>query len=146
MARGDLTLFQEFEEYAQENFAGTDVIKCAILDDTVTPTAADATPSLDDYTEVGTAGSYTAGGVSLGTWADFITQSGAVTKYDSATDPSWTQDASNDVDAYWALIYNSTDANHRAIGFVDLGGPVDMTAGPLSIAWNAGGILTSTIT
>ena len=62
--------------------------------------------------------------------------------FDSSVNPTWAQDASNDTDAYWALIYNDTDASDSAIGFVDLGGPVDMSAGDLTITWNALGILT----
>lgn len=38
--------------------------------------------------------------------------------------------------AYWGIIYNNTDANKRAIAFVDLGGPVSNTGGPVDFAWN----------
>jgi hypothetical protein len=37
---------------------------------------------------------------------------------------------------YWGIIYNNTDANKRAIGYVDLGGPVGNVAGPIDFAWN----------
>jgi hypothetical protein len=63
-------------------------------------------------------------------------------KFDSDTNPTWAQHASNDVDAYWGIIYNDTDGTDRAIAFVDLGGPVDMGAGDLTITWNASGIFT----
>jgi hypothetical protein len=63
---------------------------------------------------------------------------------DSGTNPSWASDASNDTDAYWGLIYNDTQAGDPAICYVDLGGPIDMTAGTLSITWNASGIATVT--
>ena len=62
--------------------------------------------------------------------------------FDSTVNPTWAQDASNDVDAYWGIIYNFTDAGKDAIAFVDLGGPVDMTAGDLTVTWNASGIFT----
>lgn len=142
MAAGDITFFEEALADALENWSGTDTIKCAILDNTSTPTAADATPALGDYTEVGAAGTYTAGGTSLGTWADFVSESGGTTTFDSATNPTWAQDASNDTDAYWALVYNDTDAGDRALCFVDLGGPVDMSAGALTVTWNASGLAT----
>ena len=62
--------------------------------------------------------------------------------FDSATNPTWAQDGSNDVDAYWGLIYNDTNGSDLAIGFVDLGGPVDMSAGDLTITWNVSGVFT----
>ena len=142
MATGDVTVFDEALEDALENWSGSDTIKCAILDNTTAPTAGTATPALGDFTEVGTGGSYTAGGVSLGTWADFISEAAGTTTFDSSTNPNWTQNASNDTDAYWGLIYNDTDASDRAFAFVDLGGPVDMSAGALTITWNASGIAT----
>jgi hypothetical protein len=143
MAKGDVTIFEEALAYMIDGgWESTDVIKCAILDDTTTPTAGDTTPSLGDYTEVGTAGTYVAGGTSLGTLGDCVSETGGTMKFDSATNPTWAQDASNDSDAYWALIYNDTDGSDLAIGFVDLGGPIDMSAGDLTITWNASGIFT----
>jgi len=143
MARGDVTVFEEARATMIEGgWEPTDTIKCAILDDTTTPTAADATPALGDYTEVGTGGTYVAGGTSLGTLADCVSEAAGTVTFDSATNPTWAQDASNDADAYWALIYNDTDGSDLAIAFVDLGGPVDMSGGDLSITWAAGGIFT----
>ncbi|MEK9810554.1 MAG: hypothetical protein VW362_08910 [Candidatus Nanopelagicales bacterium] len=149
MARGDVTVFEEAKAYMLDgDFASTDDIKVAICDNTTTPTAADAVPSISggttNYTEVGSAGSYTAGGTSLGSIATVVTEAAGVMTFDSATNPTWTQNASNDTDAYWGIIYNDTDTTNRAIAFVDLGGPVDMTAGPLTITWNASGIFTIT--
>ena len=143
MAVGDVTFFEEALEYIWDGgFEGADVIKCAILDNTVTPTAAFATPALGDFTEVGTGGTYSAGGISLGTLADAVSETGGTMKFDSATDPTWALHASNDVDAWWGLIYNDTDGGDRAIAFVELAGPVDMQAGELKITWNASGIVT----
>lgn len=143
MAQGDVTVFDEAKAYLIDgDFSSTDDIKCAILDNTTTPAAGDTTPALGDYTEVGAAGTYTAGGTSLGTLATLVTEAAGTMTFDSATNPTWAQDASNDADAYWGLIYNDTDAGDAAIAFVDLGGPVDMTAGDLTITWNASGIFT----
>ena len=145
MARGDVVVFEEAMAYMLDGgWEPADVIKCVILDNTTPPTAADATPALGDYTEVGTGGTYVAGGTSLGTWGDFITEAAGVVTADSATNPTWAQNASNDTDAYWGLIYNDTDGSDLAIAYVDLGGPVDMTAGDLTITWNASGIFTIT--
>lgn len=145
MAQGDVTVFDEAKAHMIDGgWEAADDIKCAILDNTLAPTAADATPALGDYTEVGTAGTYVAGGTSLGSLGTLVTEAGGTMTFDSATNPTWAQDASNDTDAYWGLIYNDTDAGDLAIAFVDLGGPVDMSAGDLTITWNASGIFTIT--
>ncbi len=145
MATGDITWFnaaRALDYFA--GWAGTDVIKVAILDNTATPAAGTATPALGDFTEVGTGGTYTAGGTSLGDWATVWSESGGTGTMDSATNPTWAQDAGNDTDAYWGLIYNDTQAGDPAFAFVELGGPVDMSAGSLTITWNASGIATLT--
>jgi polygalacturonase len=143
MAQGDVVIFDEAKAYMIDGgWEPADVIKCAILDDTVTPAAGDTTPALGDYNEVGVAGTYVAGGTSLGSLGTLVTEAGGTMTFDSTTNPSWAKDASNDADAFWGLIYNDTDAGDLAIGFVDLGGPVDMTAGDLTITWNASGIFT----
>lgn len=145
MARGDLVIFEEARAYMFDGgWEPADDLKVAILDDTTTPTASDSAPDLSDYTEVGTGGTYSAGGTSIGTWGDFISEASGTVTADSATNPTWAQDASNDTDAYWALIYND-DQSDMAIGFLDLGGPVDMTAGSLTATWNASGIFTVTL-
>lgn len=143
MAAGDVTVFDEAKAYMIDGgWEAADDIKVAILDNTTAPTAADTTPALGDYTEVGTAGTYTAGGTSLGTLGTLVTEAGGTMTFDSSTNPTWAQDPSNDTDAHWGLIYNDTDAGKLAIAFVDLGGPVDMTEGDLTITWNASGIFT----
>ena len=143
MAQGDVTIFEEAIAYMIDGgWEAADDIKCAILDDTTTPTAADETPALGDYTEVTDAGTYTAGGTSLGNLGTCVTEAAGTMTFDSDTNPTWAKDASNDNDAYWGLIYNDTDGSDLAIGFIDLDGPVDMTAGALTITWNASGIFT----
>lgn len=143
MARGDVVVFNESKAYLIEGgWEAADDIKVAICDNTTAPTAATATPALGDFTQVGTAGSYVSGGTSLGNIGTMTTQAGGTVTFDSATNPSWAQNASNDTDAYWGIIYNDTDAGDLAIAYVDLGGPVDMSAGSLTITWNASGIFT----
>lgn len=145
MARGDVIVFNEALAYMIDGgWESADDVKIAICDNTVAPTQTTATPALGDFTQVGTAGSYTSGGTSLGSLGTLVTQSGAVMTFDSATNPTWTQNASNDTDAYWGIIYNDTDAGDAAIAYLDLGGPVDMSAGALTITWNASGIFTIT--
>ena len=145
MATGDVTFFDEAKAYMIDGgWEAADDMKVAILDNTTAPTASDATPALGDYTEVGTGGTYTAGGTSLGNLGTMVTEAAGTVTFDSTTNPTWAQDASNDTDAYWGLIYNDTQAGDPALAFVELGGPVDMSAGSLTITWNASGIATLT--
>ncbi len=62
--------------------------------------------------------------------------------FDSGTNPTWAQHASNDADAFWALVYHVTSG--KGYAFVDLGGPVDMSSGSLTITWGASGLFTIT--
>jgi len=145
MARGDVVVFEEaMAKMLDGDWASTDHFYCAICDNTATPAASMATPVLGDFTQVGNSGTYVTGGTDLGTLADLVTEADGVVTFDSATNPTWAQDASNDTDAYWGIIYNYTDAGKDALAYVDLGGPVDMTAGDLTITWNGSGIFTIT--
>ena len=141
MARGDVTVFDEAKLALLDGThdLDTDTLKLAICDNTTAPTAGTATPALGDFTQVGSGGSYVAGGTTL---TISLTESAGTVTFDSTTNPSWAQNASNDTDAYWGILYNDTDAGDAAIAFVDLGGPVDMTAGDLTVTWNASGIFT----
>lgn len=145
MARGDLVVFEEAKaKMLSGDWASTDQFWCAICDNTATPTAAFATPTLGDFTEVTAAGTYDAGGLNLGALSTLVTEAAGVMTFDSATNPSWAQSALSDVDAFWAIVYNYTDAAKDCLFFVDLGGPVDMTAGDLTITWNVAGMFTIT--
>ena len=139
MALGDVVVFEEALKALLDGTHDLDThsFKVAILDNTVAPAAADATPALADYTEVGVAGSYVAGGLAV---KPKLSEVGGVVTFDLTTDPSWAQDASNDADAYWALLYNDTDAGKAAIGFIDLAGPFDMSGGSLTVTWHANGL------
>jgi hypothetical protein len=145
MARGDVTVFNAaMAKMLDGDWASTDHFYLAICDDTATPTAATATPTLGDFTEVGTAGSYVAGGTDLGTLADLVSVASTTMTFDSTVNPTWALNASNDNDAYWGIIYNYTDAAKDAVAFVDLGGPVNMATSDLTVTWNASGIFTIT--
>ena len=145
MARGDVVVFNVAKgKMLDGDWASTDQFWCAICDNTATPTAAFATPTLGDFTEVTAAGTYDAGGLNLGALSVLVSEAAGVMTFDSATNPSWAQSALSDVDAYWGIIYNYTDAAKDCVAFVDLAGPVDMTAGDLTITWNVAGIFTIT--
>lgn len=147
MARGDFTVFEEFADQLGEekhNFA-SDTLKLGIIDNTAAPTASDATPTWSDYSanEVSTAGGYTANGETLSgvTW----TEAAGVATLDDTGNISLSQDGSGFTDGYYGILYNDTEATDMAIGFLDLGGPVSEQDGPVTITWNASGILTLTV-
>lgn len=145
MATGTIIVFEEAKKYIIDGgFEAADIIKCAIVDNTVAPTAAFAAPLLTSFTEVSGTGTYTTGGVSLGTLTSMVAEAAGVMTFDSATDLDFAADPSNDVDAFWGILFNDTDAGKRAIAFIELGGPVDMIAGRLQVNWPAGGIYTIT--
>ncbi len=146
MARGDVTLFEEFAaDIGAEKFNfDSDTFKLGIVDDTLAPTAADASPTWGDYSanEVSTAGGYTANGETIGSTS--YSEADGVATFDG-DNVTLTQDASGFTDGYWGIIYDDDEAGDAAIGFVDLGGPVSEQAGPIAINWNASGIFTVTI-
>ncbi len=145
MASGDTTFFEEALEYKHDGgWEAADDLKVAILDNTATPTAAFATPSLSDFTEVGTGGTYSAGGISIGNWGAFLSEAAGILTADSATVLTWALHASNDVDAFWALLYHVT--SDKALLFIDLAGPVDMQGGALTVTPHANGYWRETIT
>ena len=147
MAQRDVTFFEEaLAKMLSGDWASTDLWYLMICDDTTTPAADTATPVIGDFTEVGEAGSYMANGTDLGTIDSMVAQVGGVVTIDSATNPTWAKDALSDIDAYWGIVYNFTDAQKDCLCFVDLDGPVDMTAGALTVTWDGAGLLTITIT
>lgn len=146
MATGTVTVFQEFSDQLGKeihNFS-SDTLKIGLIDNTLTPTAGDATPTWSDYSanEVSTGGGYTANGETLAsvTWSE----AAGVATLDAAN-ISLDQNGSGFTDAYWGIIYNDSAASDDAIAFVELGGPVSEQSGPVSINWNASGILTVTV-
>ena len=52
------------------------------------------------------------------------------------------QDASGFTNGRWGIIYNNTDANKRAVGYLDLGSDRSIVGGSLTIQMNASGILS----
>jgi len=147
MARGDLTLFDEFaQQLGQEDHQfESDTFKLGLINSTV-PTASDSAPSWEDYSsdEVSTSGGYTADGITL---TSTFTYTGGVATFD-ASDVQLSQNGSGFTDAYWGIIYNWTQGGTigEAIAFLDLGGPVSEQDGPVNINWNANGIFTIAVT
>lgn len=149
MARGDFTVFNEFAVSIGEKKIDleTDTIKLALITNGVTPTANDATPQWGagsgvdyDGNEVSTAGGYTANGLACANPA--LTRSGDTSTFDADDPAALSQNGSGFTNAYWGILYSDTATNKDCIGFLDLGGPVSEQAGPITITWNASGILT----
>lgn len=65
-----------------------------------------------------------------------------------ATDIAMTIDASGFTNGAYGIIYNSTDANKRALGFVELSaaGTLSLVAGAVTIDWLGAGTDLLTIT
>jgi hypothetical protein len=143
MALGDLTWFQEAKAFMLDGgWEAADTIKCALITNATVPTAADTTPALTDYTEVGAGGNYAAGGFTIDNWGTMVSQAAGAAKISSANNPTWAQNAGNPTNAYYGIVYNSTDASKGALCFIDLAGPYNMQTGTLTITWNAAGLAT----
>lgn len=132
MARGD---FYPFDAFFLELGKGTYnfstlTLKVGIVDNTLTPTRADATPTWSDYSANEVSGTnYSAGGPALDnvTWA--VTS--GIAKLDS-DDETIAQSGTGFTDGYFGILYETTGGN--AVGWLDLGGPVGNVADALIIA------------
>lgn len=152
MARGDLTVFNEFIVSLGEKLINleTDVIKLGIIDNVVTPLVDTATPTWDatssqdyDGNEVSAAGGYTVGGMTI-SGPELIRAAAVATFDDDDSNLSLAQNGSGFTNAYWGILYSDTATAKNAIAFIELDGPVSEQAGPININFNASGILTIT--
>jgi len=148
MAAGDVVFYEQFYVDVQEGIHNleTDAIKLGLVTSTYTPTAADADPrwgaggtTNTSTNEVTAGGNYTAGGVAIGN--NSVTLTGGDGVFDG-DDVTITQNVSNPTDARWGVIYNDTAAGKQAIGYLDLGAVIDLSAGDFTVSWNASGIST----
>jgi hypothetical protein len=92
-------------------------------------------------TQVATGGtSYTAP-IVLGAEAWTLTATGAAM---DVADISMAQDASGFTNGAWGIVYNNTDVNKRAVGYIELSaaGTLSLVAGAVTITMNAAGILS----
>lgn len=148
MAAGDIVWFdQALLDLGKEvHQLATDTLKLGLITAAVTPAANTSDPCWGaggstnlSTNAVGTATAWT-GPVTLGsvTWTIV---SGTPT-LDAADPTTIAQDASGFTDARWGIIYNDTATNKNAIAYVDLGSTRSIVTGPLSITFNASGILT----
>jgi hypothetical protein len=66
----------------------------------------------------------------------------SVATYTSATSPSWTGASFT---ANQAILYESSASTYQLIAFWDFGGAVTVTSGTFTLAINASGLLTATV-
>lgn len=147
MAKGDVTIFDQFKQDVGRKVHDLDgdTIKLGLITSVATPAANTSDPRWGSgggtnlsSNQVTPGGNYSSGGPDIS--ATYSQTSGTAT-FD-ATDVTISQNGSNPTNARWGIIYNDTAAGKNAVGFVDLGAAVDLTAGDFSIVWNASGIFT----
>ena len=139
-----------FDNLILKQFDGTgvdfdaDTIKVMLLTNAATITEATHDFISDvNANEVTPGGNYSAGGATLSNKTLGLA-AGTVT-FDNTVDTSWTQHASNPTNARKMVIYKDTGvaATSPVIAFGTLAGAdIDMTAGDLTLVWNAAGIIT----
>ena len=145
MAVGDITIYDEAMAYMFDGgWASTDNIAIDLVLATSTPADTDLTPDPSNYNLA----TSTEGEQILTTWGTFVAQSaGALTMDDVDASVTWAQGGGNSTTVRWAIIYNTTATTPHAnpcLAFVDLGSNRDLTAGSITITWNASGIITGT--
>ena len=143
MALGDITFFHQFKVDLGNKIHDMDgdTFKAGFITSVVTPTASDAAPHFGgtgttNYAtnQVSAGGNYATGGPSLTSVA--FSNSGGTVSW-QAQKISIAQDASNPTNARWIVIYNNTDANKRAVAFLDLGSARDLSAGLFEFKFNS---------
>ncbi len=143
MTTGDVIEFNQFKVDLGNKVHDLDgdTFKFGFITGVVTPTAASAAPHFGGTgttnfatNEVTPGGNYAAGGPSAASLS-FANAAGTVSW--NADKISIAQHASNPTNARWIIVYNSTDANKRAVCFIDLGSVRDLTAGLFEFKFNS---------
>lgn len=148
MARGDLSVFEEhsldlghgYHDYSAHT------LKLALVDNTGPPGADQATPIWADFSANEVSGTgYTAGGIALTglTW----TEAAGVATLDDTVNVTWSQNGAGPTDIYWGILYNDTQTSPAdpCICLIDMGGPVSLQDGDVTVTWHTNGILTVTV-
>ena len=153
MATGNIKWFQQglLDLGNKIHNLSSDALLLGIVTTATVPTMATAAPHWGGTgttnfatNQVGTGGGYT-GPITLAsvTWTNV---SGVLTL--RATDVVIPQNASGFSNGAWGIIYNNTDANKRAIGYVELssGGTLSIVSGSVTIDFQGVGTDVLTIT
>lgn len=120
-----------------------DTIKVALTTSSYTPDQ-DAHDYFNDVTNEVSGTGYSAGGATLANDTFTYTAGSNLWTYD-ADDTSW---ATSTITARYAVIYDATpgaDSTRPLILYQNFGGDFTSTGGTFTIAWNASGIFTITI-
>lgn len=151
MAQNDMIIFDQFREdmgnYVHD--LTSDTLKFGLIDNTATVPDRDtvnphwsATGTNMLAREVDNTQTAYTGPVTL--VSNVFSETANVFTFD-ADDPSViAQDALGPTDIYYMIIYNDTALNKPCICAVDLGGPVSLVAGSLTITFHADGIFKIT--
>lgn len=148
MAAGDIVWFDQALLDLGEKLhdLSTDTFKLGLITAVVTP----ATTTTDPRWGAGGSTNLSTNAVATATaWTGPVTLASVTwtiatgTPTFDAADPSTiAQDASGFTDARWGVFFNDSDAGKRALAYLDLGSARSIVTGPLSITFNASGILT----
>jgi len=150
MAQNDIIVFDKFrlDKGNGVHNLSSDTIKFGLVDNTHAANMVrdesdprwGASGSVDfSGDEISSAVSYT-GPVTLANTA--FTESADVFTFDADDPAVIAQDATQADDAYWMVIYNDTASNKQCICAIDLGGPIALSAGTLTIQFHLDGIFT----
>lgn len=150
MANGDIKWFaQALHDLGNKiHDLDADDLRVGFITSAVTPALGDAAPHWGgtgttnfNTSEVTAGGNYPAEGYVLVSVSWSVVSNVPTLR---ATDISIAQHASNPTNARWGILYNNTDTNKRAIGFLDFGSARDLTAG--AFTFNFGGAGTDILT
>lgn len=152
MAAGDIKWFAQglLDLGNKIHNLGSDVLKVGIVTSTTAPTVGTAAPHWGGTgttnfasNQVGTGGTSYTGPKTLAsvTWTSV---SNVPTL--RGTDIAMAQDASGFTNGRYGIIYNDTDANKRALGWIDFGSDRSLVTGSLTIDFGGAGTDILTLT
>lgn len=148
MAAGDIGFFNQYlvDVLSGKHNQASDDIRLGLVTNATVPTISTPNPTWGaggatnfSLNQVTPGGNYSSGGPAIANLSVSLISGAA---YFDGDDVVIAQNASNPSGAYWAIIYNNTLVNKECLGFIDLNGPVDLSAGDFTITWNAQGILS----
>ena len=141
MAQGDVVFFDShlLDVVEKQHDHELDAFNLGYIDAVVTPLVTTAIPH---WAGAGTTNLFTNQVALTGNYSGPLTLANPSAVLNAGVididfdDPAvLSQNASNDTDFTWGIIYNNTNANKHAVGFVDLGGAFDATTGDLTVTW-----------
>ena len=149
MATGTVTIFDQFlvDMGNGVHNLSSDTIKMAYVSNAVTPATTTSDPrwgaggGTNLSTDEQSGGNYTAGGVTLVSFACTLSSGTAKLDYDDPAEVA--TNASNPSSIYHAIIYNDTAVGKNAIAAIELGGPIDGKTTALQVTPNASGLATA---